>query len=127
MVLTVEMVMVMTRVVCELSSSPSTSPVCRVMRKYLPLFPPDFVTFSLAPGPVRGPGVSLMTLLSSSSLSGLSSLRLEVLEVLEGAVVVEVVVVEGLETGLKVALRSSSQGGMRSLEPPPAWLRLTHL
>ena len=67
-----------------------------------------------------------MTFFSSSSLSALASL--EVLEVLEGAAVLEVeVVVEGLETGLKVALRSSSQGGTRSLEPAPAWVRLTHL
>ena len=56
------------------------------------------------------------------------SLSLRV-EVVEGAVVLVVVEVkveeevdvgEGLERGLKVALRSSSQGGMRSLEFGPA-------
>ena len=68
-------------------------------------------------------GVSLLTMFLSSSLSDLPALRLEVLE---GADVLEVVVVmEGLDTGLKVALRSSSQGGMRSLDWAPACL--THL
>ena len=46
--------------------------------------------------------------------------------------VVEVVTVVGVEgatlvTGLKVALRSSSQGGMRCLLVPPSPLTLTHL
>jgi len=117
MVLTVEMVMVMTRVVWEFSRSLSSSSLWSGMRKYLPLLPPAWLSL-----PLTGPAVSRRTFSSSSSLSliGLEGVLVNEVKVEEVVVVVEeeveVEVVEGLARGLKVALRSSSQGGTRSLE-----------